>query len=234
VEGCKYFTFYLWNKCSLAGEDSKRVSKRGVRSGLPHCTSCYKRNVKYSPYMNGFEAPGRSEEKSPRACQARCQDTPKCKYFSWFSDGGCRIAGEGAEEQTDSRTISGPATCSVPEPLKKPASEKPPVPPATAPQPGSQAYPGHPNGRAFVNDAASPNGPAFVDVSTFINGPAFVGVDTNIQAPRAVLGVAVGVALAVAVVVLGVGLLPALARRQVANQAQRDTLMDDDTAIPEE
>ena len=40
---------------------------------------------------------GRSDEDSARDCQTRCLNTYRCRYFSWWDDGGCHLQDSSAE-----------------------------------------------------------------------------------------------------------------------------------------
>ena len=52
-------------------------------------------------------------EASPQRCQQRCKDTPGCKYFTSYTDGGCHITtGEEGANQGHS-AVSGTRFCDV-------------------------------------------------------------------------------------------------------------------------
>merc|ERR550525_149762 len=49
---------------------------------------------------------------SPLDCQERCQNTPECRHFTFFPDGGCHIQDRKSRLDTGGdQVISGPVHC---------------------------------------------------------------------------------------------------------------------------
>ena len=73
--------------------------------------------------FDGVQDEGRSVEPDAEECQARCEDTDGCKYFSFFGgDGGCHLTSEGAmpyEQHGWGPIVSGGRDCNIPEDAKK-------------------------------------------------------------------------------------------------------------------
>ena len=53
-----------------------------------------------------FDSHVRSVTSSPETCRDRCSSTSGCIGSSWWSDGGCHLAGSGATLQSDSNVQS--------------------------------------------------------------------------------------------------------------------------------
>ena len=66
-------------------------------------------HTKYEP----FDMPGedRSIEDSASDCQARCLNTYRCRYFSWWEDGGCHLQSSSAVAISTSGVRAGPKSC---------------------------------------------------------------------------------------------------------------------------
>mmetsp|Transcript_11421 Transcript_11421/g.12807 ORF Transcript_11421/g.12807 Transcript_11421/m.12807 type:complete len:288 (-) Transcript_11421:15-878(-) len=58
---------------------------------------------------------GRSVEPNPSACEARCKNTPGCRWFNFWPDGGCHLSPELAASVYQHGVISGPVVCKAAE-----------------------------------------------------------------------------------------------------------------------
>jgi hypothetical protein len=67
--------------------------------------------TKYEPISNFGPESGRTVEVSASACQARCERTAKCVYFSWWDDGGCHLIDGAGRAHPSGGVISGPREC---------------------------------------------------------------------------------------------------------------------------
>jgi len=70
---------------------------------------CFYRRMKYTPALL-FELP--SHESDIFACQRRCAKNARCKYFSFYSNFDCVLAGEGAITVEEKGATAGPQECS--------------------------------------------------------------------------------------------------------------------------
>lgn len=88
-----------------------------VASLLVACTAavpCLINGKRYSPDMEGGE---RTNQKNALACKKHCENLEgktKCKYFSFWPDGGCHLSDESAQLQSDPYgAISGDRECTA-------------------------------------------------------------------------------------------------------------------------
>jgi len=75
---------------------------------------CMSRGYKYDP--PDMRWAGRTVEMSAEACQARCNSTADCSFFTYEPDGGCHLEDKEAERVVayNRNVISGPARCEQP------------------------------------------------------------------------------------------------------------------------
>ena len=70
---------------------------------------CIEMDMQYEPLDMPGE--GRSDEDSARDCQIRCLNTYRCRYFSWWEDGGCHLHDSSAVAISNPGVRAGPKSC---------------------------------------------------------------------------------------------------------------------------
>lgn len=76
---------------------------------VPDYSDCYQSSTKYDPLNMGGQQ--RTQEKTLRDCQKRCESVVGCAHFTYWVDGGCHLADSTAKTVKDPSGTAGPPVC---------------------------------------------------------------------------------------------------------------------------